>query len=121
MTNLELYELTIKFCDCFNCVEQKNFPAKISFYIQKNRKILVDAYNEIEQIRRDTLEKYGNFDQYTQSYSFEPKIIDKVNKELEEFGLLEQELPFFKINISDLEGLEFTLEQMDALMFMIEE
>jgi hypothetical protein len=34
---------------------------------------------------------------------------------------LDTDITIQKIKLSDLEGLEFTLEQMEALMFMIEE
>lgn len=121
LNNQEIYNLTLNFCNEFDSVKQQNFPAKISFYIQKNRNKLVEAYNEIEQIRQDILNKYGSYDEKTGSYYFEKNIIDIVNKELKDLISIEQNINISMIKLSDLEGLEFTLEQMEALMFMIEE
>lgn len=104
--------------------ETKNlyFPSKISFFIQKNKSILLNSIDEIEKTRMDIIKHYGIQDKIDcNKYNFPTEAVDIVNKELDDLININQNLDFYKIKLSDLEGLEFTLEQMEALMFMIEE
>lgn len=120
MTNEQIYTLAIKFQKEFNSYT-KYLPAKINFYIQKNRELLLKAYEDIEKIRLNVFNKYGTYNTEEKSFSFKTEQIEDINNELDDFKNIQYDINFVKIKLSDLEGLEFTLEQMEALMFMIEE
>ena len=100
----------------------KYFPAKVSFIIAKNMKILKTLSEEIYLMRNSIIQHYGSPD----SENDDTYIISKENrevaqKELDDLIEMEQEVPILKLKFSDIENLEFTMNQMEALMFMIEE
>lgn len=100
----------------------KYFPAKISFIITKNIKVLKSLAEEIYLMRDNIIYHYGKPD----SEEDDTYIISKENreiaqKELDDLIEMEQEVPILKLKFSDIENLEFTMNQMEAIMFMIEE
>ena len=73
-------------------------------------------------MRNSIIQHYGSPD----SENDDTYIISKENrevaqKELDDLIEMEQEIPILKLKFSDIENLEFTMNQMEALMFMIEE
>ena len=122
MKNYEIYDC----CELLNSffedqrMQQIYMPAKLNFYLQKNKNSLRDLYKSIISTRQDILLHYGTHDD-NNNYHFKKEDIDIVNQELQDLLNIEQEVEIILIKLSDLENLEFTLEQMEALMFMIEE
>lgn len=123
MNNKDIYSYNQKLNTVFNSdnIQAILLPAKISFFIQKNKLILNMNADLIEEMRKNVIIKYGIYNEADDSYNFTNESRNLANKELEELMNIDQDINFSKIKLSDLEGLEFTLEQMDALMFMIEE
>ena len=119
LTNAEIYELNNLFQSAFDIKEKKYYPAKINFFIQKNKNLLSKLNEEIEKIRFSIIQNYGIIE--GNNYRFTEDNIPVANKELADLLKIEQEINISMIKLSDLEGLEFTQEQMTALMFMIEE
>ena len=115
MTNNEIYTINSNLMDVFK--EENNtyyFSAKINFLIQKNKKNIMDAAIHIEKVRIEIINKYKNEEGQIPSEK-----VNEVNKELNDLLNLEQDVYIYKIPFEDLEGIEFTSAQANALMFMI--
>lgn len=102
--------------------DEKYFPAKITFIILKNIKIFEILAEEIYIARDNIVKHYGVPDKEDKESFIIPKEVQEITqKELDDLIELEQEVPILKIKFSDIESLEFTMNQMEAIMFMIEE
>ena len=100
----------------------KYFPAKINFLIQKNGLILREVVEMIYDCRDRIIKEYGVADsQDSEKYIIKEQYRDSAQKELDELLDLEQDISLFKIPFTNIENLEFTSNQMEAIMFMIEE
>ena len=100
----------------------KYFPAKIIFIIHKNLMLLENLAEEIYQIRDNIVNHYGTLEDEKQNTFFIPEHDRKqAQAELDELLELEQEVPLITIHFKQIKDLEFTLNQMKALMPMIEE
>lgn len=119
LTNDEIYFYANKLMEVFSDKEQK-LPIKINFYLQKNKKVLLELAQNIEQSRIDIIKSYGQETEDGQ-YSVATDKIEIVNNELSDLLSLTQEVQIYKVNIDTLDGnLMLTTDQMEALMFMIE-
>lgn len=120
LKNIEIYQLSTELNKTLE-QETRKFPAKVYFHIIKNMKTLNALVEAINESRQYIIQKYN--------IEFSPigEIIasqedqDLANNELIELGNEEQEVQISFIHLQDIEDLEFTIEQMNALMFMIEE
>lgn len=123
MSNRNIYDIGLKLSHFFNsdALKTKYLPAKINFLIQKNKQEIIKVCEQLEKVREDVIEKYGIIDKSNSTFTLPDEVKETVNNELDELLELTQKINISMVKISDLEGLEFTLEQMDALMFMIEE
>ena len=100
----------------------KYLPAKISFIIQKNIKMLKELSEEIYSARNNIIQNYGIQDEEDKDSFIIPKEFQEITqKELDDLIEMEQEVNILKLKFSDIENLEFTMNQMEALIFMIEE
>lgn len=121
MTNKKIIEKYEQLKENFND-NSKYFPAKITFIIQKNISILKKLSEEIYFIRDNIIQHYGNPDfENNETYIISEEYRDIAQKELDDLIEMEQEVHILKLKISDIENLEFTMNQMEAIMFMIEE
>lgn len=115
---IEYYEeLSASFKD-----NTKYLPAKISFIIQKNIKMLKELSEEIYSARNNIIQNYGIQDEEDKDSFIIPKEFQEITqKELDDLIEMEQEVNILMLKFSDIENLEFTMNQMEAIMFMIEE
>lgn len=120
MTNAEIYGISEALGKAFNN-EERYLPARVNFHIQKNKSILAQATEAIVAVRRHIIEQYGIIDKDKGTFSIDDANMKIANKELEDLLNEKQELNISKIHIADLDSLEFTPKQMQALLFMIEE
>lgn len=121
MTNKKIIEKYEQLKENFND-NSKYFPAKITFIIQKNISILKKLSEEIYLIRDNIIQHYGSPDsENNETYMISEEYRDIAQKELDDLIEMEQEVLILKLKISDIENLEFTMNQMEAIMFMIEE
>lgn len=117
--NSEIYNYAMQLAEAFQDKDQK-LPIKINFALQKNKQILIQAAQEIEQARLDILEKYGKKNLETNQYHIEPENIENASKELEDLANIEQDLGLLMIKCKDLDdSIYLSACQMEALMFMI--
>ena len=120
MTNLEIYNIATKLADAFSDTQQK-FPVKMNFFLQKNKKVLLNLAQEIEEERISIAQNYGKLDSESGNYSVDLEHIEAAQQDLDNLFNIEQDVNIAKINYNDLDpNMELTTAQMEALMFMIE-
>ena len=119
LTNEEIYLINQKLNKSF---EQSNqyLPARINFYIQKNKKIIADLASVIEEARNTIILEFGSPDEEGRVTIPQDKI-PEANKEIYDLFSIKQEINVDLISLESIENYSFTMDQMEALMFMIEE
>ena len=119
LTNEEIYLINQKLNKSF---EQSNqyLPARINFYIQKNKKIIADLASVIEEARNAIILEFGSPDEEGRVTISQDKI-PEANKEIYDLFATKQEMNIDLISLESIENYSFTMDQMEALMFMIEE
>lgn len=119
LTNEEIYFINQQLNKVFE-QSQQYLPAKVNFYIQKNKKKIAELAYEIEEARTQIILHYGE-KQEDGKYFVAKEQIPQAQEELNNILNIEQEIDIMPISIDDIENLHFTLPQMEVLMFMIEE
>lgn len=120
LTNNEIYNYATKLASEFKDTKQV-LPVKINFYLQKNKKLLLELAQDIEQARMQIAQTYGKYNEETQNYSIDPERVVEANKELNDLFTLEQDVNICMINFANIDdNLSLTTGQMEAMMFMIE-
>lgn len=120
LTNQEIYTYANKLAEAFQDGEQK-LPIKINFYLQKNKKALIDLAMDIEQTRTSIASSYGVLTEDGSKFEIPSENIEAASKELEDLFSLEQDVQIYTINIDSLsDDLAMTTSQMEAIMFMID-
>lgn len=118
LKNSEIYNLAIK-TQIFYKDKTAQFPAKIGFCLFKNLKILRDLAIEIEQMRQQIIDSFQPEIQEDGSYKINSILKDKLQKELTDLSNITQEVNLFPLEIEDFENLELSVEQLDALVDMV--
>lgn len=119
LTNDSIYSLALGVINNFN--EYKEYmPAAIAYAIQKNKSTLQEIANEIEKARIEIIQHYGEV-QADGNVKIEEDRVAAANKELIDLLSIEQEIKIYTCSIEDLNDLHFTFDQIDSLMFMIED
>ena len=120
MTNLEIYNIANNLLEAFNDNGQK-LPVKVNFFLQKNKKVLLNLAQEIEEERISIAQNYGKLDSESGNYSVNLEHIEAAKQDLNNLFNIEQDVNIAKINYNDLDpNMELTTAQMEVLMFMIE-
>lgn len=122
MKNKDIIENLAKLNSSFINSSDVFLPIKLNFFIQKNKQKLIQCAKEIEDFKIDLGKKYGEYNEETNGYSIKEEYLDLVAKELNDLAEIDQDIKIEKVNINALsDDLKLTFDQMDALMFMIEE
>lgn len=121
LTNGEIYNFATNLVKAFNDNSQR-LPAKIGFYLQKNKNLLVTLAQDIDNARTDIIKAYGApSEEDSERFSIPQDKMPDAMKELEDLFSLEQEVQIHKINIDNFpDDLTLTTEQMESIMFMID-
>ena len=120
LTNNEIYGYAIALNEAFTDNTQR-LPMKVNFYLQKNKKTLMDLGQDIESSRMEIISTYGEISEDGAQYNIPQEKIELAQKELEDLLNLEQEVQIYKINIDNLpDDIILTTGQMEAMMFMID-
>lgn len=120
LTNITIYNLAKTLIEVFQDSNQY-LPIKLNFFIQRNKKTLLDLAQGIDEARLAILQHYGTYNPQTNEYTIPPESLNIVNKELEDLFTLEQEINIHMVKIEDIpEDISLTTGQMEAIMFMIE-
>lgn len=120
LTNEKIYLINQQLNKVF---EQSNqyLPAKVNFYIQKNKNKIADLAQEIDDARTEIILNFGIPGEEEGRYFIPPEKMQEAQKELNDLFSIEQEIEINMISIDNIENMHFTIPQMEALMFMIEE
>lgn len=122
LTNEEILLYSNRLMNIFEKDDNKKYmPVRIGFAIQKNFSTLLTLAKEIETSRMKICEEYGKVENGNDYYTFSPDVIDIVNEEFNDLFTIEQDVNIKMVNLKDIEKLELTMLQIEALMFMIEE
>lgn len=120
LNNKDIFNYYQKLESAFN-VDNKYFPAKINFYIQKNKNILYNLSILIEQTKNSIAQQYGLYQEESDSYFIPSEQRSIAQQELNDLMNVEQEVNILQLTFNDIEQLEFTPNQMEAILFMIKE
>ena len=120
MTNDEIYRCAIGIMNALSNIETP-MPAAISFSITKNKKTISALAEDIEKYRIDILNRYGAKIVENNMVSIPEEKVDDANKELEELLTISQEVRIYTFSIEDLQDVNLSPAQMEAILFMIDE
>ena len=121
MKNIEIYHNAMQLANAF-VGDDVHLPMKINFYMQKNKKVLMDLSKEIEDARLQIAAKYGVLNEEGTSYNIPEENIEEASKELSDLFSLEQEVNIYTIKMEQLpEHIELSTAQMEAMLFMIDD
>ena len=121
LKNKQIYDTASQLHEAFN-IKDQYLPIKLNFYLQKNKKLLTELAQDIDQSRNNILQRYGTYDSENGYFRVENEHIDIVTSELEELFNLKQEVNIQMIPMSVLDlDLQLTTAQMEAIMFMIDD
>lgn len=122
LTNKQIYEYTEKVLKIFSVDEEIYLPIRINFYLHKNRNILMELAKDIEKQRTEIIKKYGTLNEETKEYEVPKDKITDVLDEIDELFSLTQDVALYFVSMNEIkDDLTLTTQQMDALMFMIED
>lgn len=120
MKNSEIYNYAQALIEAFQDNTQR-LPVKINFYLQKNKRVLLDLSQDIEQSRMEIAQNYGILNEEGTAYTIPDENISIVNTEIQDLFNIEQEVPIYKVSIDSFsDDLTLTTAQMEAIMFMID-
>ena len=120
LTNQEIYSYAMALNEAFTDNTQR-LPMKINFYLQKNKKTLIELGQELEESRLDIIRGYGEIAEDSGTYSIPADKVNDAQKELEDLLALEQEVEIYMIKADNLpDDINLTTAQMEAMLFMIE-
>ena len=119
MTNLEIYSIA----QAYKAFEKFNeyLPVKVNFFMQKNKNTLMTAAQDIDNARMEIIQRYGSLNETGEAYIVPPESMDAANKELSDLFAIEQDISVNKINLSAFDNIKLTTDQVQAIMFMIDE
>ena len=119
LTNGEIYNLAMCLSNSF--VDNELYlPAAVNYSIQKNKTIISELVQEIEQHRINIIHHYGEILEDGNIRVPENKV-DDANKEINDLLSIEQEIKIYTFKIEEIADVQLTSAQMSSIMFMIEE
>lgn len=122
LSNSEIYNYTKTILKVFSVDEEIYLPIRINFYLHKNRNILMELAKDIEKQRIEIIKKYGILNEETKEYEVPKDKITDVLNEIDELFSLTQDVTLYFVSMNEIkDDLTLTTQQMDALMFMIED
>ena len=118
MNNGMIYQYALTLNEVLNNNDLQ-MPVAVIFSIEKNKQTLMTIAQDIEKYRMDIIKKYG--EEVNGNYNVPQDKIEIANKELQDLFSIEQEVNIYKFNIEDLGDIKLTSNQMNAILFMIED
>ena len=118
MNNGMIYQYVLALNEALNDNDLQ-MPVAVIFSIEKNKQTLMTVAQDVEKYRMDIIKKYG--EEIDGNYNVPQDKIEIANKELQDLFSIEQEVNIYKFNIEDLGDIKLTSNQMNAILFMIED
>lgn len=120
MTNRDIYDYAQFLINAFQKSEIK-LPIKINFYLQKNKKTLCSLAQEIEEQRKAIIREYGVMNSEKETIEVPLEKITEASQKMNELFNLTQDVNIYKVKLDDFNSIELTQQEMEALLFMIED
>ena len=98
----------------------RRLPARTSFAIVRNIKTLQPIVEDFQGAYRELLNKYADLIDGDR-YQVKEENLTIFNTELDNLYNLDIDCQIVKINFTDIENLDFSLDETEALYFMIED
>lgn len=116
MTNKQVIDLYNGLCK----LEEKKIqlPIIVGYGLAKDKTLLEEEVKLIYNFQHKILLKYGNYNNEKDIIVPKEKV-DEANKELEELLNMENGIELVQIPITAFKDLQFTLEEMKALQYII--
>ena len=118
MNNGMIYQYALALNEALNDNDLQ-MPVAVIFSIEKNKQTLMTVAQDVEKYRMDIIKKYG--EEVDGNYNVPQDKIEIANKELQDLFSIEQEINIYKFNIADLGDIKLTSNQMNAILFMVED
>ena len=118
MNNGMIYQYALTLNEVLNDNDLQ-MPVAVIFSIEKNKQTLMAVAQDVEKYRMDIIKKYGK--EVDGNYNVPQDKIEIANKELQDLFSIEQEVNIYKFNIEELGDIKLTSNQMNAILFMIED
>ena len=118
MNNGMIYQYALALNEALNDNDLQ-MPVAVIFSIEKNKQTLMTVAQDVEKYRMDIIKKYG--EEVNGNYNVPQDKIEIANKELQDLFSIEQEVNIYKLSIEDLGDIKLTSNQMNAILFMIED
>lgn len=96
-------------------------PVRINFYLQKNIQLIQTLAQEIDAARINIGKEFGELNSEGTAYNVPPEKMAAAQSELNDLLSLTQDINIYMLSLDDFDGIELTMQQLDAIMFMIEE
>lgn len=96
-------------------------PVKVNFAIQKNFTTLLELSEEIENLKQKICIQNGKYISENNSFQIDKDKIESTQQQLDDLMKIKQEVKIYTIKLEDLENIQLTSKQMQALLFMIED
>ena len=120
LTNQKIYSYASALMRSFNDANMR-LPAKVNFYIQKNKNTILSLGEEIDKARYEILQHYGTLGE-DGNFNIPKENVEVAYKELNDLFEIEQDVNILKFSIEKFDdNINLSMEQMEAIMFMIEE
>lgn len=119
LTNGEIYQMAIELNNSFNS-DELYFPAAANYCIQKNKSTLMSIAEKIEESRVNIIKHYGTVEE-DGNFKVDEANIEKANSELLDLLSVKDEVKILTIGIEALGDVNLTSQQMQSIMFMIED
>lgn len=121
MKNIEIYEIATQLTNAFK-EDDLHLPMKLNFYLQKNKKVLIELSKEIEESRIKIAAKYGVLNEEGTLYNIPEENLTQASQELDDLFHLEQDVHIYTIRANQIsDDIKLSTSQMEAMLFMIEE
>lgn len=119
LTNKQIYDYAILMNEAFKDDTQR-LPVKINFYLQKNKKILMNLAKDIEESRLEIVNTFGEPIEDGSQYLIPKEKAEEAQKELNDLFNLEQDVDIVILDINVFgDDISLTMSQMEAILFMI--
>lgn len=119
-TNQEISESATKILVAFSN-EVKYMPIKLNFTIQKNLYTLLTFKEKIEKKQMEIASKYGELNSEGTQFVIKSENKEKAEQELKDLFAMKQDIDIRTCSLSQIKDIKLTMEQMQAIMFMITE
>ena len=121
MTNIEIVQMHSGLIN-LRAQADLRFPARVSFAILHNMKILEPIIESYEAARMELVHRHGQeVPEQPGAYQIHEGQVEEFSKEFDALNKIENEVTLTKIKMSDIEDIQLSVDNVAALYPMIEE